>query len=391
METLTLPEPAATLWKKIGPRLQDAMREILGGNERWTMTGGTILTARYRHRSSDDIDLHLAPSAADRLVAKRCPHFMASMKELGATGGYQGVRQIVISFPPSELDVWQRTEGDRRHPERSERDARIDGRPEHVESSAQILHGKVKRASRKAPVRDLYDFAVAMEIDRHSLATAINLKPLEETTSLRKKWRDTAQTYANEARAEIKNVPERFAHIQANPADLAAHATEDATWTAAGLHYENRRLEWRTECHDGTTNTQATEARNAADLRDWMRQTGVDRFIELNEPTQADAITSSAIQIAERGPTGSKTLWRITRDPGFDPGDRNGPGNPRGRPENPGETGLTQCAHPATSQASLARISSTSSFTKPGKPHRRRVGGKPQTARAAPASTPACG
>ena len=108
METLTLPEPAATLWKKIGPRLQDAMREILGGNERWTMTGGTILTARYRHRSSDDIDLHLAPSAADRLVAKRCPHFMASMKELGATGGYQGVRQIVISFPPSELDVWQR-------------------------------------------------------------------------------------------------------------------------------------------------------------------------------------------------------------------------------------------------------------------------------------------
>ena len=240
METLTLPEPAATLWKKIGPRLQDAMREILGGNERWTMTGGTILTARYRHRSSDDIDLHLAPSAADRLVAKRCPHFMASMKELGATGGYQGVRQIVISFPPSELDVWQRTEGDRRHPERSERDARIDGRPEHVESSAQILHGKVKRASRKAPVRDLYDFAVAMEIDRHSLATAINLKPLEETTSLRKKWRDTAQTYANEARAEIKNVPERFAHIQANPADHAAHATENATWTLDRKYYQKK-------------------------------------------------------------------------------------------------------------------------------------------------------
>ena len=28
MEALTLPEPAATLWKKIGPRLEDAMREI---------------------------------------------------------------------------------------------------------------------------------------------------------------------------------------------------------------------------------------------------------------------------------------------------------------------------------------------------------------------------
>ena len=154
METLTLPEPAATLWRKIGPRLEDAMREILGDNERWTLTGGTILTARYKHRSSTDIDLQLAPSAADRLIARRCPHFMTSMTELGATGGYQGVRQIVVSFPRSELDLWQRKKGEERHPEGSEREARIDGRAEHVESNAQILNGKAKRASRKAPVRD---------------------------------------------------------------------------------------------------------------------------------------------------------------------------------------------------------------------------------------------
>ena len=120
--------------------------------------------------------------------------------------------------------------------------------------------------------------------------------------------------YAKDTRTDIKNVPERFAHILANPAGHAVRATENATWTAAGLHYENRRLEWRTECHDRTTNTQATNACNAAGLRDWMRQTGVDRFIELNEPTRADAITASAIQIAERGPTGSRTVWSITRD-----------------------------------------------------------------------------
>ena len=338
METLTLPEPAGTLWKKIGPRLEDAMREILGDNERWTMTGGTILTARYKHRSSTDIDLQLAPSAADRLIAKRCPHFMTSMTELGATGGYQGVRQIVISFPRSELDLWQRKKGEERYPEGSERQARIDGRAEYVESNAQILHGKANRASRKAPVRDLYDFAVAMEVDRQSLETAINLEPLEEMGTLRKKWRDTAQTYASDARTEIRDVPERFAHIQANPAGHAAQATENATWTAADLRYENRQLEWRTKCHDGTTNTLATNARNAPDLRDWMRQTGVERFIELNEPTQVDAITSSAIQIAEQGPTGSKTIWMITRDPGFDPGGRNGPGGREGKAEDPGET-----------------------------------------------------
>ena len=324
METVTLPEPAATLWKRLGPRLSDATREILQENERWTISGGTILTARYKHRSSTDIDLQLEPSAADRLIAKRCPYFMNSMKELGAIGGYQGVRQIVISFPQSELDLWQRRKGEERYPEGSERDALIDGRAERVESNAQILHGKARRASRKAPVRDLYDFGVAIELDRQSLETAINLESLEEMNTLRKKWRDGAQTYTRDAKTKIKDIPERFAHIQADPAGHAAQATEDVTWTAAGLHYENRQLKWRTECNDGTVNTLATSAPNATGLRDWMRRTGVERFIELNEPTRARSITASAVQIAEKRSTGSKIIWRITRDPGFDPNGRTG-------------------------------------------------------------------
>ena len=330
METLKLPEPAAALWRQIGPRLRESMREILTRGERWTMTGGTILTARYGHRSSNDIDLQLAPSAADRLIAKRCPHFMASMSELGATGGYQGVRQIVVAFRGSELDLWQRREGQKRHPEGTERNVSVDERTERVESNAQILYGKLKRASRKAPVRDLYDFGVAWEIDRQSLQTAVNLQPREEMNTLRKRWHDTAQTYARDAETDIKNVPERFAHIQADPAGHAAMATEAATWTVGELRYENKRLKWRTTCHDGATNTRATEARDVEGVRDWMRQTGVGRFIELNEPERTDAITASAIETAQRRPAGSKTIWRTTQDPGFKPGDRNGPGGPEG-------------------------------------------------------------
>ena len=338
METVTLPEPAATLWRKLGPRLNDATREILQENERWTISGGTILTARYKHRSSTDIDLQLAPSAADRLVAKRCPHFMNSMKELGAIGGYQGVRQIVISFPQSELDLWHRKEGEERYPEGSEQDALIDGRTERVESNAQILHGKAGRATRKAPVRDLYDFGVAIEVDRQSLETAVNLKPVDEMNTVRKRWRDNAQTYARDARTKINDIPERFAHIQADPASHAAQATENATWTAAELHYENKQLRWRTKCHDGTTNALATNARNARGLRDWMRRTGVKRFIELHEPTKAHSITASAIQIAEQRPREPKIIWKITRDPGFDPNDRNGPGGRGRKGEGPGES-----------------------------------------------------
>lgn len=344
METLKLPEPAAALWRRLGPSLEDATREIRERGERWTMTGGTILTARYGHRSSKVIDLQLAPSARDRLIARRCPHFMASMKELGATGGYQGVRQIVVAFPGSELDLWQRKEDQRRHPEGTERDVSIDGRIERVESNAQILHGKLKRAGRTAPVRDLYDFGVAIEIDRENLETAVNLQPIEEMDTLRKRWTDTARTYAREARTNVKSVPERFAHIQADPAGHAARATEAATWTVAELRYGDKQLKWLTTCQDGGATTRATGARTADGVRDWMTRTGIGRFIELNEPDRAAAVTATAVETAERAPAGSRTIWRMKRNPEWDPGDRGGPGGPRGRraqmvPANPANMG----------------------------------------------------
>ena len=346
MDAFTLPEPAATLWKRLRPKLNDATREILQENERWTIGGGTILAAQYKHRSSTDIDLQLAPSAADRLVAKRCPYFMDSMKGLGAIGGYQGVRQIVIAFPQSELDLWQRRKGEERYPEGSEREALIDGRAERIESNAQILHGKARRASRKAPVRDLYDFAVAMEVDRQNLETAINLEPLEEMNTQRKKWRDSAHTYARDAKTKIRDVPERFAHIQADPANHAARATERTTWTTVELHYTNQQLEWHTECHDGTKSTLATNAHSAGSLRDWMTRTGVERFIELNEPSQPHSIPASAIEIAEQRPIGSMVIWRFSRDPGFNPNDRSGRRGRGGGGEGPGESGRTFDSRP---------------------------------------------
>ena len=327
METLTLPEPAATLWRKIGPSLPSSMREILMPDERWTMSGGTILAARWGHRSSDDIDLQLAPSAADRLIAKRCPHFMAAMAELGATGGYQGVRQVVVRFPPSELDLWQQREDQRRHPEGSESEVSVDGRTERAESNAQILYGKAQRASRNAPVRDLYDFGVANAVDRESLETAINLRPLEEMSGLRKKWKEAAATYANDAKDDLKGVPKRFSHIKNDPAGHAAKATEAATWMAVELRYENGRLRWRTTCYDGGANTRATRARNKADVTRWMTRTGVDRFIELNSPTRAAAITAAAVQTAGQASSSPRRIWSATIDPGFDPGDRGGPGD----------------------------------------------------------------
>ena len=204
--------------------------------------------------------------------------------------------------------------GEKKHSKRSRRSLSRPHHPFHPSST-----GRVAPAMLVAEPRE-----PSLERRRKRAApaskTAINLEPVEEMTTLRKKWRDTAQTYAKGTRTDIKNVPERFAHIQANPAGHAVRATENATWTAADLHYENRQTRVADKMprrHDKHAGDQRLRRRG---LRDWMRQTGVDRFIELNEPTQADAVTASAIQIAERGPTGSRTIWSITRDAGVRPG-----------------------------------------------------------------------
>ena len=71
------------------------------------------------------------PAAADRLIAKRCPAFMQAMKDHGADSGWQGVRQIVVRFNESELDIWQPNEEQRRHPEESSAEGQVDGRISH--------------------------------------------------------------------------------------------------------------------------------------------------------------------------------------------------------------------------------------------------------------------
>lgn len=54
-KTLTLPEPAAGLWKAS----RDALSELMPEEGTWErhLGGGTILAARWDHRESTDIDI----------------------------------------------------------------------------------------------------------------------------------------------------------------------------------------------------------------------------------------------------------------------------------------------------------------------------------------------
>ena len=73
---LTLPTPAASLWRATREAITDALTNI-GHPGIYRMGGGTILAARWRHRRSWDIDLQVDPGTdLGKLRGESAFHFL---------------------------------------------------------------------------------------------------------------------------------------------------------------------------------------------------------------------------------------------------------------------------------------------------------------------------
>ena len=57
METLRLPEPAGTLWRRCRSVIEACFGNETRDDGGFVLTGGTILAARFDHRTSTDIDV----------------------------------------------------------------------------------------------------------------------------------------------------------------------------------------------------------------------------------------------------------------------------------------------------------------------------------------------
>lgn len=153
MKRLNLPEPAATLWREsrrtlthLGPR-EEPWRIYLGG--------GTILAARYGHRTSTDIDVtlpdrqnlsHLMYWAEDSLAVR-----------LNGSPSDQSPRRIVVKKELGAIDINTALI----RPPTGHEDVEIDGQIVTIMSTTQILTGKLQRNLTKNPIRDAIDVVQA--------------------------------------------------------------------------------------------------------------------------------------------------------------------------------------------------------------------------------------
>ncbi|MCY4636881.1 MAG: hypothetical protein OXG04_20675 [Acidobacteria bacterium] len=80
-ETLDLPEPARTLFRKTRAALETHVSAYAADGEGYKLGGGTILAARWKHRRSNDIDVLFHPDT-------KTSHFRG-----GAQPGAEGSRR----------------------------------------------------------------------------------------------------------------------------------------------------------------------------------------------------------------------------------------------------------------------------------------------------------
>ena len=230
---LTLPSPARELWLKSREVLTDGLRQIQEGGPEYALGGGTILAARWRHRSSFDVDILVPPDTPlQRGEDPAATDFVRAIRAIGGEPHYsRELGKLKIGFRNgSQIDIWARTPifggtTTREH---------VEGRTEAVLSSAQILRGKIERGDMNL-ARDVYDVATAHTRDATALEAAVNAIPRPLAEGLAWSWHHANPVLREDAATQLHGTGE----TETQHRDLGTRA-------AAAMHaalYETMTIE----------------------------------------------------------------------------------------------------------------------------------------------------
>ena len=212
MVKLTLPEPAGDLWLQT----RDILTRLGPAGNPWAvhLGGGTVLGARLHHRESTDIDIVVHEVPALGALARPGPENLTT--RLGGTTIKETQGQIRVRMKTGVIDVNTAPV----IPEDDHEEAEIEGRPQTVLSTVQILRGKFERATEPAPVRDVYDvIRAAADADAAgSLAAAYGLLIEDRQDAIETEWRMLDALYEQEAGDELRLTEEP----RADPAMLGS-------------------------------------------------------------------------------------------------------------------------------------------------------------------------
>ena len=227
---MTLSEPARRLWLLAYDAIEEHVNALSKGPHEIRLGGGTVLAARWQHRTSFDIDLTLSREAkTTRLTAENNPALDAALRALGGTPEHEPPNYRV-KFETGWIDIATLEP----RPAKGATATTVHGKTVQVLSTTQILRGKLERGTR-SPVRDVFDFITAGIVDRAGLAAAVNCLAAPKIHEIAFWWDEANEKLRTEARAQLSHVPERF---RRDPATLGIQGGE----TLRGAIYERAAI-----------------------------------------------------------------------------------------------------------------------------------------------------
>ena len=235
-EELRLPARARALWAETREITRRAIGELTGDEGAYAIGGGTILAARWEHRESTDIDITVAEEAEPSiLMGAESSEFRRGVAALGGRLATRADGKLLAAvWPVQKLDIWATTP----KPGTGAGPAVVDGKPETVLSTTQILRGKLERGE-DCLVRDVFDVVTAARQDRKSLIAAVNAAGREWAMAVAGIWRAAAREVGRRAETLATTAP------VAKPGTLGidgAAGIERAVFTKLEIGAETNRI-----------------------------------------------------------------------------------------------------------------------------------------------------
>ena len=234
MEKLTLPMPAKALFQHVYGALDELIRPVSPSGTAGRLGGGTTLAARWRHRRSTDIDVAVpVGTGLGRFDPNRDPRLVERMAGLGATHVDVRFRQFTFTFPNGKLDLVEMDPQIRL----GHLPAEVDGVPMEVYANAQILCGKLAGRGNVLPERDIFDFAVAAQLDEDALSAAVNHLDADYRREIVHRIRTQADQYRRNVQTVIDPMHSRWRSLFTEAPAQAAAAIEAVAFETVAVAY----------------------------------------------------------------------------------------------------------------------------------------------------------
>ena len=309
MDQLTLPEPAAGLWRRTAQALGRALKQTEQRPVRWSIGGGTILAQRWGHRESTDIDLTVPAGSGIHTLDERVGGTLkVDMTAVGAADVSTGKTRHRIVFEKGSIDIAELNS----RPAAGGTTAAIESCEVTVKSTTQILRGKLERALRQeSPARDLFDVAVAHHADPDALAEAANMLGEDEIRQVKTHWRMNAHSLEQEAKAKLANVSAEYEPERRDPVGRAIARLEEALYVAVRIRATESELAIETR----TTGRPARTIRTGyGETADTLERTGMGEFLNQHIAGGHRRVTQEGDGARARGETETTIIdWQRPR------------------------------------------------------------------------------